>query len=369
MKALAPLAAVLLLAAPAAAQSEYQRDMDFALEQLEARCGSFFETKRIDWKQVSKEMRKAAQEVENDQQHLVLLTRLLARLHDGHAEVRKLAGAEDVVWPEDGLFGTGVERGDSGLALCRVGRKIYVKVALGPAQDAQLKPGSEVLKIDDEKPEQWLEDRIAGYGDLLSWSTPQQAYFWVTHWGLSGPAGGRIKLEVKEPDGKKKKRTLTLGSSRLRTVGPAVWPEGLQTEGEVSWTTLEGGFGYIYLRRCRGEVVEQMDAALAALGEVPGLILDFRGNGGGGFDHDALLGRFVPAGQELSFAKRIPSAGPRNYGGPVVVLADATTVSAGETGSGMFKEEGRALMLGDSATAGMSSSKETVELPSGRFEL
>ncbi len=52
-----------------------------------------------------------------------------------------------------------------------------------------------------------------------------------------------------------------------------------------------------------------------------------------------------------------------------MVLVDGTVCSAAETGSGMFKEEGRAYLLGESPTAGMSSSKETIALPSGQFEL
>ena len=35
-----------------------------------------------------------------------------------------------------------------------------------------------------------------------------------------------------------------------------------------------------------------------------------------------------------------------------------------ETIAGDFKEDGRAYMIGDSPTAGMSSQKETVEVPS-----
>ena len=359
----------LLLPAAAIAQSKYEQDMDFALEALEEKCGSFFDAKDIDWKKVSKEMRKAAKDVETDQEHLVLLTRLLARLRDGHAQVRPLEAGKEVKWPEEGLFGTAVQRGDTGLALCRIGKKIFVKAVAGPAKDAQVLPGSELLKIDGEKAGDWIEARIKEYGDLLSWSTDHQAFFWATHWGLSGETGGRMKLELKEPDGKKKKRTISIGKARIRMAGPSVWQEGLQTEGEVSWTTLADGWGYIYLRRCRGEILEQMDAALAALGNPPGIILDFRGNSGGGFDHDALLGRFVPAGKQISFAKTIRSAGPAQYGGPVVVIVDGTSVSAAETASGMFQEEGRALMIGESPTAGMSSSKETIELPSGLFSL
>ncbi len=362
-------AAVLLAATPAAAQSVYEEDMDYALEQLEEKCGQFFEQKDIDWKKVSKEMRKAAKEVETDVEHRVLMTRLLARLRDGHAELRLLEAGKEVGWIEDGIFGTKTKRGGTGLALCKVGKKFYVKAVAGPAEDARVLPGSEVLKIDGEKAADWIDLRIEEYGDLVSWSTPTQALFWATHWGMSGEVGGRMKLELKEPGGKKKKRTITIGKSSVRMAGPALWQEDLQTEGNVSWTTLEGGWGYIYLRRCKSSIVAEMDVALAALGNPPGVILDFRGNSGGGFDHDALLGRFVAEGKELSFAKRIPSAGPLQYGGPVVVIVDGTSVSAAETASGMFKEEGRGLMIGESTTAGMSASKTTIELPSGLFGL
>jgi C-terminal processing protease CtpA/Prc len=102
---------------------------------------------------------------------------------------------------------------------------------------------------------------------------------------------------------------------------------------------------------------------------VPGLILDCRANGGGGCDHDAVFGRFVPAGETWRHGKSYRSAGAHPYAGPMVVIVDAGVRSAGETVAGMFKEDGRAYMIGPSATAGMSSSKETIELPSGKFAL
>ena len=97
--------------------------------------------------------------------------------------------------------------------------------------------------------------------------------------------------------------------------------------------------------------------------------MDWRGNSGGGFDHDALYGRFVPEGKTTAWGKRYRSAGPNPYGGPIVAIVDATCRSAGETGSGIFKEDGRAYMIGESNTAGMSSSKKLIELPSRMFAL
>jgi len=153
--------------------------------------------------------------------------------------------------------------------------------------------------------------------------------------------------------------------------GPVFAPKNVKRVGRQQYGTTAKGYGYIHLRDTKREIPQQLDTMLAAIGNVPGLILDFRANGGGSFDHDGVLGRFVPTGKEMKRAKAypIPSAGATPYGGPIVVIIDAGARSAGETGSGMFKEDGRAYMIGESPTAGMSSSKVTIELPSGKFSL
>ena len=81
------------------------------------------------------------------------------------------------------------------------------------------------------------------------------------------------------------------------------------------------------------------------------------------------MGRFVPKGKTIRFGKSYQSSGTKPYGGPMIVIIDATVRSAGETAAGIFKEDGRAYMIGESPTAGMSSSKKTIELPSRLFSL
>lgn len=357
-------AAALVLACAAQSCAE---DVAFALDALEEKCGLFFELKGIDWKAARKEFAKAAKQVESDEEEFVLLARLLARLEDGHAEVRPGPKGGELKWPDDAPFGG--RRGHSGMAWCRIGKKLYVKSVDGPARDAGVEPGSELLKVDGEPADKWLAARIAAARDVLALGADQHAFFWATHLGLSGAEGGRMTLDVKTPDGKKKARTISFGRGSYRTYGPAAFPAGMQGDGDVTWTKLASGAGYVHVRRCKEDLPEQVDGALAGLGNVSGIVLDFRGNSGGGFDHDALMGRFVPAGTELAFGKRYASAGAHPYGGPVVVIVDGSVVSAGETASGMFKEDGRALMIGESATAGMSAGKETIELPSGKFAL
>jgi carboxyl-terminal processing protease len=292
------------------------------------------------------------------EQHLLLLWRLLARLQDGHAAVVALGRAKDVKveWPD--------RSAGPGLFLCDSGGKVYVKNAWGPAQAVGLEPGMEVVTIGGAPAPQWLGKRTSELADLSSFSTPHQAAFFTRHQGLADAPGTRLDVEVRD-GAQKKKRTIEYGKANQTPNGPAFPPQGMKGERDVSWGTTAGGCGYVHVRRCKDDLPAQVDAALQALGAVPGLIVDFRGNSGGGFDHDALFGRFLPAGTKWrGGGGEYTGAGAAPYAGPIVVIVDATVRSAGETAAGMLAEDGRAYAIGESATAGMSSQKTDIELPS-----
>ena len=95
--------------------------------------------------------------------------RLLARLEDGHAQVRPLPAGEGVTWPEE------PERAGPGMFWCRVGKKVYVKNAWSSAADLGIRPGWEVKKVDGTKVLDWLEERVEELSDVYSFSTDQQA--------------------------------------------------------------------------------------------------------------------------------------------------------------------------------------------------
>lgn len=364
MRRFRSLAGVVVLTAAAFAQgrTDYEADVKFAVDAIGKRCRALLQQKGIDWKKVTAPLVADSRKTKTDADHLRLLWRLLARLRDGHAEVRPLERGKGVqVDVPDRSSGPG-------LFLCHVGDSVYVKNAWGPAASAGLKAGMEVAAIDGTPANKWLEQRQEQIADLISFSTPQQAAFYACHQGLADVAGTRVAFEVKD-GGSKKKRTVTYARVNQTPPGPAFAPGKLDGTRDVSWGTTDGGFGYVHVRRCKGDLPEQVDEALAALGSVPGLILDFRGNSGGGFDHEALFGRFLPKGSEWRVGSGYRSAGPHPYGGPMVVIVDATVRSAGETGAGQFLEDGRAYGIGESATAGMSSSKTTIDLPSGLFQL
>ncbi len=140
------------------------------------------------------------------------------------------------------------------------------------------------------------------------------------HWGLSGPAGKLMALELRGVDGKRKKARVPYSGGSNAPAGPAVLPQGLERIGRQSYGKLPSGFGDTHLRDVKGELPQQLDTMLGSLGNVPGLILDCRANGGSGTDHDAVFGRFNDG------------AGIEGIGVPPheIVLYDAATLAAGK---------------------------------------
>jgi C-terminal processing protease CtpA/Prc len=357
-------AALLLLLLGAPDAKVYREDFAFALDALERDCERLLKAKGIAWTKVRKELSKDAAKVRTPEEHWVQLCRLVARLRDGHAAVLTTDRTKDLKWPLPGI-----EKGP-GLCWCAAGGKVVVKGVFGDAAAAGIEVGMEVLKADELAAAKWLDRRMEELADLYCASTEQGLRYLACHGGLGGAAGSTLELELRHPLTKKtKKVTLARTSGGLAPAGPVFPPAGLEAVGENAYGKLQSGFGYIHLRKVPETLPEDLDRMLEALADPPGLIVDCRANGGGGCDHDRVFGRFVPPGRTLSFGKQYASQGARPYAGPVVVIVDAGVRSAGETISGMLKEDGRAYMIGPEPTAGMSSQKKTIDLPSGLFQL
>ncbi len=353
-----------ILLGPPGPPDVYRDDLSFAYDALERESGRLLEAKGISLQKVRRDLAKSAAAVRTPEDHWVLLARLVARLRDGHAGVMTTEKTKDLKWPLPAL-----DKGP-GLCWCDGSGKVWVKGAWGTAAGAGVEVGMEVVKVEGKPASKWLDARVEDLSDVFCFSTPQGARYFACHWGLGGPEGSTLELELRHPVTKNtKKATLSRKDGGLAPAGPVVFPPGLEAIGRNSYGKLASGFGYIHLRHVPQTLPADLDKMLDALGDPPGLVLDCRANGGGACDHDEVFGRFVPAGATLSFGKQYGSAGPRPYKGPVVVIVDAGVVSAGETVSGMLKEDGRAYMIGPEATAGMSSQKTTIDLPSGLFQL
>ena len=358
----AAAAAVLLVARrswakdPPGKAEVYAKDVEFLLDTFGKKAAALLKQKGVDWKAVDKEFTAAAKAVRSDGDHLKLCGRLIARLRDGHAGFTKL----NVPWPDES---SGRKQGGPGVFLTVQDQHVLVKQAWSNAADAGLAPGVELRTIDDKAARAWLDAKAAEMRDTTGYSTDHQALYAACHWGLGDWQGTSIEFAFAQK-AKIEKAKVVRGRASVIPVGPVFPPKDLKETGRQSYGRTAGGFGYLHLRDVPGELPAQIDEALAAIGDAPGLILDCRANGGGGCDHEAAFGRFVPAGTTWQQYK---SAGAAPFAGPMVVLVDAGVRSAGETVAGMFKEDGRAYMIGEGPTAGMASQKEEVTVPSGMF--
>lgn len=336
----------------------HARDITFLLDELPKHAGRFFELKKIDWNAVRAEFETAAPADATDGDHLVRCGRLLARLRDGHA------GLVDTTapWPDDsnGRQWTGPR-----VHLMVIGDDVFVRAAFGEAAERGLKPGQAVAAIDGRPAREWLDATVARLRDTNGYSTDHQALHAACHWGLADWSGTPITFGLRDSDGPPREITLVRnGGSNVAPIGPIFFPPEVKSIGRQAYGKTPRGFGYIHLRDVPGDLPAQLDAMLAAIGAVPGLILDLRGNGGGGCDHAAVIGRFLP---KDTYWGEYESAGDHPFTGPIVTLVDAGTRSAGETVAGLFIQESRGYGLGDTPTAGMSAAKMTLPVPSGLF--
>jgi C-terminal processing protease CtpA/Prc len=352
--AVAVAAASAASAKEGASAEKYAKDVEFLLSECGKKAASLLQRKGVDWDAVEKEFRAAVKAVKSDPEHLKLCSRLLARLRDGHAGVVDTK----VKWPDESK---GRRWGGPGAFLACEGDVVLVKNVWGPAKDAGLEAGMRLDQIDGKPARAWLDAKVAELRDTTGYSTDQQALYAACHWGLGGWDETKI---VFTPQGGKAVTVPRDATMSTVPSGPAFPPAKLKSVGRQSYGKTASGFAYVHLRDVPDDLAGQLDTALADVGDAPGLILDCRANGGGGTDHDAVFSRFVAAGQTWRGAK---SAGKSPYSGPMVVILDAGVRSAGETVAGMFISTGRAYVIGESATAGMSSRKETLAVPSGLF--
>ncbi len=340
-------------------RTAYADDIEFMLAELGKQAGRFFAVKRIDWAAVTKQFRAEAKKVKTDAEHVKLANRLVARLCDGHATLTDVK----VKLPDEskGRRFTGPR-----VHLLAIAPKVYVRTAFGAAADQGIQAGMEVLKIDGLAAFDWLAKKTASLRDENGYSTDHAALYAACHWGLADWEGSKIAFELAK-DGKKKNVVIIRrGGPNFAPLGPVFAPKDIKELGRQSYGKTESGFGYIHLRDVPGELPGELDTMLGAIGAAPGLVVDCRANGGGGCDHEAVFGRFLATGTRW---RQYSGQGANPYAGPMVVIVDAGVRSAGETVAGMFKEDGRAYMIGDAPTSGSSSQKTKITVPSGLFSV
>ena len=180
---------------------------------------------------------------------------------------------------------------------------------------------------------------------------------WFVRRRKRGASVGLV-MEGVEGEGRTFDLPATLGVRYLPRLPVPI--EGVSDSANVSWTMLAEEIGYLYVRRIRGDLIEKLDAAVGEIKGARGLILDVRGNSGGGFDARRAHRNFAVDDPEEPERPR--------FAGPIALLVDGRCISAGEGWASWFVAKKRARLFGE-ATAGASSRKRTYTLKNGLYKV
>ena len=156
-----------------------------------------------------------------------------------------------------------------------------------------------------------------------------------------------------------------------------------QVHGRVVRERVEQGMGYVSIETFNNNnLTEDLESALKSLeeemgGNIPGLIIDLRGNRGGLLDQSiSVSSLFLDGGEVLSARGRAASDNQRYNaepgelfpGMPIVVLVNSGSASAAEILAGALQDRGRAVVLGR-RTFGKGSVQSVIPLQRERGAL
>lgn len=205
----------------------------------------------------------------------------------------------------------------------------YVRIAQpyagSPADRAGLKIGDRILAIDGK--------------DAAGFTTEQVSR------ALKGEPGSKVRVKVRTLYGEEREVVLTRERIAIPGVPYAGW--------------LAEGVGYIrhsdFTEGCSEEMHRAIDR-LRAEGELRGLVLDYRSNGGGIMQEAVkILSLFLPRDTEVLTTRGRAADSRRSYRTaaepllpdlPLAVLVDGNTASASEIVAGALQDLDRAVIIG-----------------------
>ncbi len=315
-----------------------------------------FQLKNIDWQAVGKEFLPRVKGMDTEEEFGRLCIELVARLEDSHAYLRE--GTAKVPWPT-------WPRWDPGFACLEDERErpvIYYVDIEGPAQKAGVKVGMVIVKMNDKPVEEVIQETMQRRRQYIGYSSDRYLrYHAFRFFPRQVEEGTTVAFVMLDSKGKQRSFSLRaeMGSRYLPRL-PVPIP-GIADSGSVSWKMLDGQIGYIYVRRIRQDLIEKLDKAVGNLKNAKGLIIDVRGNSGGGFDARRAL---------LNFALDKDNEEPERprYKGTLALVIDSRCISAGEGWASWFIAKKRARVFGE-ATAGASARKTVYPLKNGLYKV
>lgn len=314
-----------------------------------------FELKGIDWNAVGEELLPRSKTLSSDKEFGRLCMEIVARLQDSHAALVPGAAKRSEIE---------IPRWDPGFACLIDDRNqpvIYFVDPFGPARRAGIEPGMTVLSIDSQPAEEALQNTMKELCRYQGYSSKRYLrYHAARFFPRRKEKGTEVALVLQTISGREREYELP-ATEEIRYLPRLPVPiEEIDDSGSVSWTMLEDRIGYIYVRRINRELVPRLDQAVEDLSRARAIILDVRGNSGGGFDPRQAFRNFDLTSSE--------STDRPLYEGPMAMLIDSRCISAGEGWASWFIANNRAAVFGE-ATAGASARKQTFPVKNGLYNV
>jgi len=298
----------------------------------------YFAKKRTDWDEVRRLYLPRAGTITTRRDLLHLFEDAIAELYDDHATMGADAPGSPRIVPS---------RTDLWPAWRGTAAVLEEVRPAGGATTAGLRAGDEVLAVDGQP----VEAAVAAAIPRTLTAPDPAARDWALRRVLAGRRGDIRKLTIRR------------GTEVLHVELPEA--EVKASESPLEFRRITPAVGYIRLHNSLGNsaTIPAFDAALDALRDTRGLILDLRDTPGGGDNTVAepILGRFIHrpvgyqkfviphggrAGRTLRFTQKVSPRGPFTYERKLVVLVDHWTASMGEGMAVGLAEMRRATVVG-----------------------
>ncbi len=218
-----------------------------------------------------------------------------------------------------------------GSAIVKRGNAVYITGPYwdSPARAAGLRAGDRIIAVDG--------DTVRATTDVTEVSRR-----------LRGQAGTSVTVDIARPYAADSLHSIEIVRRDI-TVNPLPY-----------YGRLDNGVGYILLEQFNESSARKVKAALTDLlagGDLPGLIIDLRGNGGGLLEGAVqIAGLFVPKGTEIVRTRGRDALSERIYKTtevpiapelPLAILVDGRTASSSEILAGAMQDLDRAVIAGE----------------------
>jgi carboxyl-terminal processing protease len=330
----------------------------------------FTEMKHIDWTALRARLIPASKTAKTQADCERIIRDFGNAIPDGHVNFQLPALRDEM----SGAVGIRLDATSDGLVVVTLVRPG------SPAADAGIQPGAIITQWDGQPIDKALNSLVLQYANS---STPRG----LLHLRLSqlpfGPLGSKVSVTFQNP-GQQPTTALLMRVPPQRTSG------GGKEQPDVRDNKLPSGIGYIRIADFMDvPKLAEFDQTVDALikDKVPGIIIDVRSNPGGLSQlSDAMASRFFEKGFIIGkeytpdgrfvYLMEVYSRSPA-YTGPLAILVDVNTASAADLFAYTFKVSQRAIIVGNTPSAGMAGTvsgglydlpgRAFIQVPTGSF--